>query len=275
MSGLLFLWQKVKLKRRYMQTIRKGSKGAEVRLLRGWLALPGGDEFDAATEAAVKEYQRQEGLAADGIVGSKTWFALACDNVARRGNVAAEDYESLASALNIEEAALRAVIDVETGGKGGFCAAGKASILFEGHVFYAELKAAKKNVTDLAKRYPKIVYPKWTKAYYVGGTGEWGRFKIACEIERTCAIKATSFGLFQILGRNYKLCGCKSAEDFFSKMQRNEAWQLVLGLRFIVNSGLVPYLKKKDWTAFARRYNGSGQVSYYAGKLRTAYEKRL
>lgn len=255
-----------------MQTIKKGHKCADVRLLREWLSLPSGDDFDAATEAAVKAYQRQEGLDVDGIVGSKTWFALACDACVRDGRVSADEYAYLASALGIEEAALRAVVEVESAGS-GFCAMGKASILFEGHVFYAELKAAKKDVATLARKYPKIVYPKWTKAYYVGGAGEWGRFKLAAEIDRTCAIKATSFGLFQILGRNYKLCGCSSAEDFYSKMQRNEAWQLVLGLRFIVNSGLVPYLQKKSWSDFARRYNGSGQVAYYAGRLSKAYGK--
>lgn len=256
-----------------METIKKGSKGEAVRLLRSWLGLPQGDEFDAVVDAAVKAYQRSQGLGTDGIVGKKTWLALTCEQVVKKSVAQDSDYKMLADALGIEYAALRAVVQVETGGKGGFITAGKPAILFEGHIMYAECKALGRNMTLLSKKYPKLIYPKWTKAYYVGGAGEWGRFKLACEIDRACAIKATSWGLFQILGRNYKTCGCSSVEDFYAKMCRSEAWQLVLGIRFIDNSGLTDLLRQRRWSEFAKRYNGSGQVAYYANKLAAAYQR--
>ena len=59
-----------------MITLRKGSKGEEVKLLQGKLnVFPDGD-FGPKTEAAVKKFQIAHKLTADGIVGAKTWSAL-------------------------------------------------------------------------------------------------------------------------------------------------------------------------------------------------------
>jgi len=64
-----------------MQTLKKGSKGDEVRelqrLLRegGYLVQIDGD-FGIKTEQAVKMFQKLNHLTSDGIVGAKTWAAL-------------------------------------------------------------------------------------------------------------------------------------------------------------------------------------------------------
>jgi N-acetylmuramoyl-L-alanine amidase len=59
-----------------MTTIKKGSKGEEVRVLQRRLHLAEDGIFGALTEEAVKEFQRSYGLVADGIVGQQTWQAL-------------------------------------------------------------------------------------------------------------------------------------------------------------------------------------------------------
>lgn len=60
-----------------MKTLKKGSKGEEVLILKGWLsALDPGDEFGEQTEEAVRNFQELKGLKADGIVGPLTWEAL-------------------------------------------------------------------------------------------------------------------------------------------------------------------------------------------------------
>ena len=67
-----------------LPTLRKGSKGEYVTLLQTKLiqlgySLPryGADgDFGAETEAAVKAFQKANGLEPDGIVGSKTWETL-------------------------------------------------------------------------------------------------------------------------------------------------------------------------------------------------------
>lgn len=66
-----------------MRPIRPGDRGpavAEIRtVLTGLDLLPaagGGDEFDAATERAVRAFQQSRGLSVDGQVGAETWRAL-------------------------------------------------------------------------------------------------------------------------------------------------------------------------------------------------------
>ena len=67
--------------------LRRGDSGTPVRELQFYLyllsaydsSIPGVDidgQFGAATEAAVRAYQRSAGLAVDGIVGRSTWDAL-------------------------------------------------------------------------------------------------------------------------------------------------------------------------------------------------------
>ena len=63
-------------------TVERGSLGGAVRRLQTWMQdlgwpLEDDGEFGPLTEAAVQEFQRQQGLGADGIVGQKTWAALA------------------------------------------------------------------------------------------------------------------------------------------------------------------------------------------------------
>ena len=65
-------------------TLRRGSKGEYVTLLQTKLIQRGYDlgkwgadgSFGAATEAAVKAFQKDAGLSADGVVGTATWDAL-------------------------------------------------------------------------------------------------------------------------------------------------------------------------------------------------------
>ena len=70
-------------------TLRRGSKGEAVKELQTELIKRGYDlgsygadgSFGKATEAAVKAFQKDRGLNADGIVGEKTWEALETPDV--------------------------------------------------------------------------------------------------------------------------------------------------------------------------------------------------
>lgn len=59
-----------------METLRKGSKGDDVKILQKALGLKVDGYFGPKTESAVIEFQKSKGLLADGIVGKKTWEAL-------------------------------------------------------------------------------------------------------------------------------------------------------------------------------------------------------
>lgn len=65
-----------------MITLRKGSKGEEVKKLQKLLGIAVDGVFGMYTEMAVKEFQLKHNLAAaDGVVGTKTWEALGVPNV--------------------------------------------------------------------------------------------------------------------------------------------------------------------------------------------------
>jgi len=59
-----------------MQTIKLGSKGADVELLQKYLHLIQDGVFGKLTHEAVVAYQKAHSLKADGIVGEKTWKSL-------------------------------------------------------------------------------------------------------------------------------------------------------------------------------------------------------
>lgn len=65
-----------------LDTLKKGSKGQQVRTVQrllvalGYGAGKADGEFGPNTETALKEYQRDHGLTADGICGAKSWAAL-------------------------------------------------------------------------------------------------------------------------------------------------------------------------------------------------------
>lgn len=59
-----------------METIKRGSRGPDVKTLQGRLNLVADGIFGPLTEEAVREFQTANGLAVDGIVGPKTWAAL-------------------------------------------------------------------------------------------------------------------------------------------------------------------------------------------------------
>lgn len=69
-----------------METIKKGSKGAAVVVLQRALHLKDDGIFGVVTEEAVKKYQREHGLDADGIVGAKTWAALGLQTDTQTGS---------------------------------------------------------------------------------------------------------------------------------------------------------------------------------------------
>jgi len=60
---------------------KKGERGKKVRLIQEWLCLNGlgvcvDGEFGIATDYAVREFQKREGLKIDGIVGKRTFSRL-------------------------------------------------------------------------------------------------------------------------------------------------------------------------------------------------------
>lgn len=180
----------------------------------------------------------------------------------------------VANDYGIEPAALLAVKLVETGDNNGFLDSGEPQILFEGHVFYKYYKntVPASTLSSKMKVYPNILYPKWDKSKYYGGIKEHSRLQQATKINREFALMSTSWGLFQIMGFNWKLCGCESLQEFINMNYKDLDSQVKLGVEFLINSKLVDKLKDLDWAGFAKKYNGPSYAkNAYDQKLQNAY----
>jgi len=173
-------------------------------------------------------------------------------------------YVAAASKLGVKELALLKAVDTVESSGNGFLASGKPKILFERHLF-SEFTGGKWN-----SRYPAI--SSKTPGGYYGGEREWLRFNAAAKLSSAAAIRATSWGRFQILGEWYKVCGYSTPEAYAAAMKINEGYHLNCLVAFLKHSGLVPALNAHNWAAFARGYNGASYAkNHYDRHLATAY----
>jgi hypothetical protein len=117
---------------------------------------------------------------------------------------------------------------------------------------------------------------EWVALHQPGGAGqerEWRAFQTAAAIDQSAAIRATSWGLAQVLGDHWQRCGFLSPV-LFMMAQATEAGQLDTFARFLRSDPrLLVALQDHDWTAFARVYNGAGKVEHYAGRLADEYRR--
>lgn len=186
------------------------------------------------------------------------------------------DYAEAALFLNVAVATIKAVEEVESNGS-GFLPDGSIKILYEPYVFgrLTNNKYDKETVTINNEVYPLSLQGKWDKekCKYGKENIQHTKRQAASKLNAEAANKACSWGKFQILGTNYIDCGCATVFEMMQKML-DERLQLKLFCNFIKNRNLAATLRKKDWTAFAKAYNGSQYyVNKYDERLAKAYAK--
>ena len=178
-----------------------------------------------------------------------------------------------AKKLGVEVAALKSVIQVECKGS-GFNNDGTPVILFERHVMRQRLIANHLlNIADqmMIKR-PDLC------SKIQGGYGLYSvqhkKLDDASKFDRTSALESCSWGLGQVMGYHWYNLGYESIQQFINQMYKDEASQLEAMCRYIKFNNLINALKNKDWTAFAKGYNGKNyKVNNYDVKLGNAYKK--
>jgi hypothetical protein len=182
-----------------------------------------------------------------------------------------EQIKAAAEAAGLEYAMLKAVAVVESSGD-GFLPDGRPKILFEGHIFWKQLKAQGLDPAKFVRGNEDVLYQTWTKVPYKGGAAEYPRLEKAEAIDRDAALRSASWGLFQVMGFNWSLCGFDTLQNFIDAMYRDEAGHLEACLGYIKGAGLIQSLKRLAWGAFAKGYNGPGYAAnQYDVKLARAY----
>lgn len=176
-----------------------------------------------------------------------------------------QDYIDAAELLGCEVAAIKAVRDVESSGR-GFDDKGRLIIRFEGH-WFRKLTGGR-----FDEQYPAISH-----AYYSDGrynTGDRSRLAIADKLDQQAAFKATSWGMFQVMGFNYALLNYASVDEMIDDFKAGERAQLMGFCRFVQAKQLDDELRRKDWRGFAFGYNGKEyERGKYHEKLEKAYSR--
>lgn len=252
-------------------------------------------------------------LSVDGVWGSQSIKALNNFSSAHNVNVADgetmlheyidmrfandESFKQAAALLGVPESYVRAVAEVETNGE-SFLPDGRVKILFERHWFYKKLKEAlakpevQKNVESMldkgkpdprlagdillngmVKYHADICNPE--RGGYKGGAAEWDRLNDAMSFDIEAACQSASYGGFQLMGFNHAFCGYPTAKAMMLDMARSESKQLLAVVAFIKSqTNLLSALRKADWVAFAKGYNGAAYATNkYDTKLVTATKK--
>ena len=179
-------------------------------------------------------------------------------------------WQQLATRLDIELAALKAVAEVESSGSGFLPAPDhRPKILFEGHVFH-RLTAGRHSLT-----HPAISHPGWDRSRYARSlAGEWKRLDTAATLDPAAAMQSASWGAFQIMGYHWKTLQYTTLQGFVNDQYTADG-QLGTFVRFILaDPRLVKALRAGDWATFARIYNGPGYATNrYDTKLAAAYKQ--
>lgn len=185
------------------------------------------------------------------------------------------DYAKVAEDLGIDIATIKAVSDIEAGkSHEGFVSPGVPIINFDLTIFFRFLNKAKINPAKYKKSNTTAFSSVNTAKYGSYAKAQYARLESAREINADIANSSTFWGMFQIGGFNWKRCGTSSIDEYVSLMSHSEEMQLELFARFIKNSGMVKYLKTKNWKAFAKAYNGPSAIAKgYHKRLASAYAK--
>lgn len=257
-----------------MKNLQLNSKGPDVLFMQKLIGHPVLDAcFGPKTEQDLKKWQSANGLKADGQCGPNTWKKLFELNP--RTPASKEDLQKLAADLGCEYASLMAIKEVESGGKTSFTKEGRPIALHEGHIFWKYIKLY--GGTPDNKNNEDILYPNWTKEFYKTGDAEYELIDRAFNLNTKAALESSSLGMFQIMGFNYKICGCKSPEEFWGRCMLSELEQIEMFAKFIKNNPKMhKALKDKDWSTFAKLYNGPEYAkNKYDSKLSSAYLKYI
>lgn len=178
-----------------------------------------------------------------------------------------EDFRIVAEELGVEVAVIKAVVEIEAGKTmNGFSAPGVPLINFDQKMYNIYASKAVDKSGAKGEQVP------------AGLTGyakrEWTQLINARKKNAQGALMGTFWGMFQIGGFNYKLCGCEDVNEFVRIMSDSEFSQLELFAKFITNAGMLNDLKNKNWASFSRKYNGASYARRgYHTRMAAAYNK--
>jgi hypothetical protein len=178
-----------------------------------------------------------------------------------------------AGSAGLEAAALLAVAEVESGGKTFALVAGRREplIRFEGHYFDRRLSAAERAIArreGLSSSRPGVI------ANPASQSARWRLLARAKAINARAACESVSWGVGQVMGAHWARLEFPSIDALVAEARSGLEGELRLMLRYIDKAGLRESLQARDWSSFARGYNGPAyRRNRYDEKLAVAYTR--
>ena len=178
------------------------------------------------------------------------------------------DISEASAQLGVDSASIWTVWDVEASGSPFI--GGRPTILFEPHRF----SRATGRRYDVS--HPSLSSRAWNKALYPRTqAARYEQMLDAVALDVDAGFASASYGGFQILGENHLICGAVTPWAFAWRQAQTEGDQLAAFVAFVEGSGLKAALRRRDWAAFAKGYNGTAyRVNRYDERLAAAYAKR-
>jgi hypothetical protein len=104
--------------------------------------------------------------------------------------------------------------------------------------------------------------------------GRWALLAKACAIDARAANESVSWGIGQVMGAHWGWLGYADVDALVAEARCGVAGQIRLMARYIEKAGLAAAVRRRDWEAFARGYNGPQYRRYgYHRKIAAAYHR--
>lgn len=186
-----------------------------------------------------------------------------------------DDYKAVAEELNIPVAAIRAVVEIEAGTAcEGFNADHTPLINFDVSMFRQAARRRNINLNKYKSTHAVVFNPPNRKKYGSQQAAQYARLHSAMSIDTVAALEGVFWGMFQIGGFNWKLCGYDSVQDFVADMAHSERRQLEIFAKFIKAAKFDGYLRNRQWAKFSMRYNGPGYKKHrYDTRMAALYAR--
>ncbi|WP_284775872.1 N-acetylmuramidase domain-containing protein [Agrobacterium sp. lyk4-40-TYG-31] len=189
-----------------------------------------------------------------------------------KANVA-RSIERIANAHAIDPNALKAVVEVESNGVVFAEIEGRQEpvIRFESHYFDKLVKANRReDARRLGLASPNVGGVKNPSSQ----KGRWELLARAMAIDKQAALESVSWGVGQVMGSHWKALGYSSVVALMDEARGGVEGQVDLMVRFIKHNNLLGPLNRRDWSGFARGYNGPAyKKNAYDTKMAAAYTR--
>ena len=183
------------------------------------------------------------------------------------------EIETVASRIGVEPAALLVIAEVEAAGRAYATVNGRKEplIRFEGHYFDRRLPVAKRSAArDAGLADPKSGAVKNPASQ----AARWAMLARAAAIDHKAAHESVSWGLGQVMGAHWEWLGYSGIDELVAEARSGVGGQVSLMARYIDRAGLAAAIRRRDWAAFARGYNGPGYKRHgYDRKIAVAYAR--